>query len=212
MDAWLKRCVFNLDLNRVNCLEMMAVFRALKHFLPDLRDRHVFVRTDNTALVFYLNHQGGLSLCPLFKLAHQILVWSQGKLLSLRAVHIPGHLNMGADILSRQGLRPGEWMLHPEVVNQIMRVFGYNPVLAGPSMVLKPDFSPRRLSMGDSHQKGSPLTGRGHDLSPLLGVVEAVGVDPEVAQLMASGLSTEVVETILQSRAPLMRKLYALDM
>ncbi len=212
MDAWLKRCVFNLDLNRVNCLEMMAVFRALKHFLPDLRDRHVFVRTDNTALVFYINHQGGLSLCPLYKLAHQILVWSQGKLLSLRAVHIPGHLNMGADILSSQELRPGEWMLHPEVVNQILRVFGYNPVLAGPSMVLKPDFSPRRLSMGDSHQKGSPLTGRGHDLSPLLGVVEAVGVDPEVAHLIASGLSTEVVETILQSRTPSMRKLYALDM
>ncbi len=41
-----------------------------------------------------------------------------------RAVHIPGHLNMGADILSRQGPRPGEWMLHPEVVKQIWRVFG----------------------------------------------------------------------------------------
>ncbi len=25
----------------INCLEMLAVFRALKHFLPDLRDRHV---------------------------------------------------------------------------------------------------------------------------------------------------------------------------
>ncbi len=31
---------------------------------------------------------------------------------------------MGADILSRQGPRPGEWMLHPEVVKQIWRVFG----------------------------------------------------------------------------------------
>ncbi|KAL0176407.1 hypothetical protein M9458_028737, partial [Cirrhinus mrigala] len=27
----------------MNCLEMLAVFRALKHFLPDLRDRHVLV-------------------------------------------------------------------------------------------------------------------------------------------------------------------------
>ncbi|KAI2662206.1 Contactin-associated protein 1 [Labeo rohita] len=43
---------------------------------------------------------------------------------TLRAVHVPGHLNMGADILSRQGLRPGEWILHPEVVKQIWRVFG----------------------------------------------------------------------------------------
>ncbi len=27
----------------INCLEMLAVFRALKHFLPDLRDHHVSV-------------------------------------------------------------------------------------------------------------------------------------------------------------------------
>ncbi len=68
------------------------------------------------------------------------------------------------------------------------------------------------LSMGDSHQEGSPLTGSGHDLSSLLGVVEAVGVETEGAQLISSGLSTEVAETILQSRAPSMRKLYALKL
>ncbi|KAI2664001.1 ORF V: Enzymatic polyprotein [Labeo rohita] len=81
----------------INCLEMLAMFRALKHFLPDLIGHHVLVRTDNTVV---------------------------DKLLSLRAVHVPGHLNMGADILSRQGLRPREWMLHPEVVKQVWRVFG----------------------------------------------------------------------------------------
>ncbi|KAL0148000.1 hypothetical protein M9458_056674 [Cirrhinus mrigala] len=76
-------------------------------------------------------HSGGLlhqppgrsASRPLYKLVHQILAWSQDKLLSLRAVHIPGHLNLGADILPRQGPRPGEWMLHPEVVKQIWRVF-----------------------------------------------------------------------------------------
>ncbi|KAI2651123.1 Transposon Ty3-G Gag-Pol polyprotein [Labeo rohita] len=97
----------------INCLEMLAVFRALKHFLPDLRDRHVLVRTDNTSVVSYINHQGGLRSRPLYKLAHQILVWSQGKLLSLRAVYVPGHLNLGADILSRQGPRPGNGCFTP---------------------------------------------------------------------------------------------------
>ncbi|MCI4395927.1 hypothetical protein PGIGA_G00267820, partial [Pangasianodon gigas] len=58
---------------------------ALKHFLPDLRGRHVLVRTDNTAVAYYINHQGGLRSRPLYRLALQILVWSQGKLLSLRA-------------------------------------------------------------------------------------------------------------------------------
>ncbi len=83
-----------------------------------------------------------------------------------------------------------------------------SPVLAGLSMVLGHDFSPRWLSVGDSRQEGSPLTGRGHDSSPR--VVEAVGVAPEGAQLIASGLSTEDVKTILQTIAPSTRKLYTL--
>ncbi len=40
--------------------------------------------------------------------------------------------------------------------------------------------------------------------------VETVGLASEGAQLINSGLSTEVVETILHSRAPSTRKLYAL--
>ncbi len=85
-----------------------------------------------------------------------------------------------------------------------------SPVLAGPSMVLGSDFPPRRLSLGDSSQEGSPLTGRMHTCASPPGVMEAVGVAPEGARLIASGLSTEVVETILQSRAPSTRKLYTL--
>ncbi|KAI2655953.1 Transposon Tf2-6 polyprotein [Labeo rohita] len=87
----------------INCLEMLAIFQALKYFLPDLRDRHVLVRTER------------LSTTSTNR---------EDKLLLLRAVHVPGHLNVGADVLSRQGPRPGEWMLHPEMVKQIWKVFG----------------------------------------------------------------------------------------
>ncbi len=38
----------------INCLEMLAVFKALKHFLPDRRGHHVLVRTDNTLVVSYI--------------------------------------------------------------------------------------------------------------------------------------------------------------
>ncbi|GAA6064854.1 uncharacterized protein LOC113526632, partial [Tachysurus ichikawai] len=106
----------------INCLEMMAVFLGLKHFLPDLGDRHVLVRTDNTAVVSYINHQGGLRSRPLYKLARAVLLWSRDRL-SLRAIYIPGRLNVRADALSRQGPRPGEWRLHPEVVELIWRRF-----------------------------------------------------------------------------------------
>jgi len=37
---------------------------------------------------------------------------------------IPGVQNQGADILSRQGLRAGEWRLHPEMVKLIWERFG----------------------------------------------------------------------------------------
>ncbi len=108
----------------INHLEMLAVFLALKNFLADLRGHHVLVRSDNTSVVSYINHQGCVRSRPLCKLACQILLWSQGKLLSLRATYIPGVHNIGADILSRQGLRPGEWRLHPEVVELIWKKFG----------------------------------------------------------------------------------------
>ncbi len=107
----------------INRLEMLAVFFALKKFLADLRGHHVLVHSDNTSVVSHINHQGGLRSRPLCKLVCQILLWSQGKLLSLRAAYIPGTHNIEADILSRQGLRPGEWRLHPEVVELIWREF-----------------------------------------------------------------------------------------
>ncbi len=56
----------------INCLEMLAVFRALKHFLPDLRNHNVLVRTDNTAVVSFINHQGGLRF---YKLLQAFTSW-----------------------------------------------------------------------------------------------------------------------------------------
>ncbi len=53
-----------------------------------------------------------------------LLLWSQKHLRSLRAVHVPGELNRAADELSRQHALPGEWRLHPEVLQLIWRRFG----------------------------------------------------------------------------------------
>ncbi len=41
---------------RINRLEMLAVFLALKSFLADLRGHHVLVHSDNTSVVSYINH------------------------------------------------------------------------------------------------------------------------------------------------------------
>lgn len=42
----------------INCLELLTVLLALKRFRPLVQGKHVLVRTDNTATVVYINHQG----------------------------------------------------------------------------------------------------------------------------------------------------------
>ncbi|KAL0204692.1 hypothetical protein M9458_002710, partial [Cirrhinus mrigala] len=108
----------------INCLELLAVFLALRWFRLMLRGKHVLVRTDNIATVAYINHQGGLRSRHMSQLARHLLLWSQKWLNSLRTIHIPGELNRAADALSRQLTLPGEWRLHPQVVQLIWSRFG----------------------------------------------------------------------------------------
>ncbi len=103
----------------INCLELLAVWLALCRLKTLLHEKHVLVRTDNTATVAYINHQGGLCSRRISQLARHLLLWSQKHLRSLRAVHVPGELNRAADELSRQPALPGEWRLHPEVLQLI---------------------------------------------------------------------------------------------
>jgi hypothetical protein len=108
----------------INCLELRAVFLALHHFLPLLEGHHVIVRTDNMAVVSHVNRQGGSRSRTLDRHARHLLLWSQSRFLSLRAVHVPGVLNLAADFLSRQKLRSGEWMLNRQTMALIWEVFG----------------------------------------------------------------------------------------
>ncbi len=108
----------------INCLKLRAVFLALKYFLPVLGG------------VSYHSQDGQYGGCvphkpsSRFTAAHpwqawrHLLLWSQDKFLSLRAVHVPGILNLADDFLSRQKLRPGEWMLNRQTVSQIWDLFG----------------------------------------------------------------------------------------
>ncbi len=106
----------------VNCLEFLAVRLALGHLKGLLRGKHVLVRTDNTATVAYINLQGGLRSRRMSQLSRHLLLWSQKHLRSLRAIHVPGVLNRVANELSRAAL-PGEWQLHPQVVQLIWGEF-----------------------------------------------------------------------------------------
>ncbi|XP_073692680.1 uncharacterized protein [Garra rufa] len=108
----------------INYLELLTVWKALNHFLPRLQGHHVLVRCDNTTAVAYINRQGGMRSSKLHALAHRLLVWSRRHFLSLRATHVPGVLNRGADLLSRGNPLYGDWRLHPQIVGLLWRRFG----------------------------------------------------------------------------------------
>ncbi|KAI2656770.1 Transposon Ty3-G Gag-Pol polyprotein [Labeo rohita] len=101
----------------------------------------------------------------------------------------PGAGCYGTDVAEASSVRLSPITLLPGVLERVRR--------DGVSLLLVAPYWPGRVW-------------RGRHPAPPSGVVEAVGVAPEGAQLIDSGLSTEVVETILQSRAPSTRKLYAL--
>ncbi|KAI2643946.1 ORF V: Enzymatic polyprotein [Labeo rohita] len=108
----------------INCLELLAVLLALRRFWPMIQNKHVLVRSDNMATVAYINHQGGVRSFRMSQLARHLLLWSQHRLRSLRATHIPGDANRVADSLSRQVSLGGEWRLHPQSVQLIWDRFG----------------------------------------------------------------------------------------
>ncbi len=78
----------------INCLELRAVFLALINFLPVFGKHHVIIRTDNMAVVSHINCQGGSRSRTLDRLVRRLVLWSQDEFLSLRAVHVPGILNL----------------------------------------------------------------------------------------------------------------------
>ncbi len=126
----------------ISCLERMAVCLALKTFLPALKGHHVLVRSDNMTVVAYINRQGGLRLRPLYRMTWRLLLWAQSKLLSLWAVHVPGRLNQGVDMLSKDNVVLGEWTTSPIGSDDLI---GFRQGRAGP---LRPW---RQLSLPNQH-------------------------------------------------------------
>ena len=112
----------------INYLELMAVLLALKRFERFVRDCHVQIRTDNTATMCYINKEGGLAPAALDGLAQELTLWCDSRLKSIRASHVAGLRNSGADLLSRGRYFYGDWSLHPGVARQIFSRYGHPSV------------------------------------------------------------------------------------
>ena len=108
----------------INCLEFKAVTLALQHWAPLLQGRQVMVASDDSTVVSYINKQGGTRSPTLLHLAVDLFLWLESQGIIVRARHIPGSLNVIADLSRPNQPIPTEWSLHPEIVSRIFRVWG----------------------------------------------------------------------------------------
>ena len=106
----------------INVLELKAVSLALRDFKDQCQNQTVLVATDNTTVVAYINKQGGTHSAEMCALLWKIMTWCHHYHITLKARHIPGCLNVMADLLSRSNqVQSTEWSLHPQVFKQICR-------------------------------------------------------------------------------------------
>ncbi len=189
----------------IDCLELRTVFLALMYFLPVLREHHLIVRMDNMAVVSHINRQGGSRSRTLDRLARCLLLWSQDKFLSLRAVHAPmaecqsvrvsaNKADSGSTMQSK-----GEQCPSPS----------YSPILALPDLVLGANSPLVSAPLGDSDQAGLAVPASGQDLASSTRALEDVGMAHTGPRALMNNLPVDVQETIASARAPATRKLYS---
>ena len=81
----------------INVLELKAVSLAFRSFKDQCQNQTVLVATDSSTVVAYIYKQGGTHCALLWK----IMTWCHHYHITLKARHIPGCLNVMADLLSR---------------------------------------------------------------------------------------------------------------
>ena len=105
----------------INVLELKAAFLALRRFKDQCQDQTVLVATDNSTVVAYINNkrEHSAEMCALL---WRIMTWCHHSHITLKARHIPGCLNVMADLLSRSNqVQSTEWSLHQQVFKQIFQ-------------------------------------------------------------------------------------------
>ena len=76
---------------------------------------------DNPTVVAYINKQGETHSAEMCALLWKIMTWCHHYHITLKARHIPGCLNVMADLLSRSNqVQSTEWSLHPQVSKKVV--------------------------------------------------------------------------------------------
>ena len=95
----------------INWLELQAIFHTLEYFKADLKGSPVLLMTDNTTAVACIKNQGTLKSTTLLDLSRKILEFCLEEEITPVAKHLPGYLNILADMESRLDPISTEWSL-----------------------------------------------------------------------------------------------------
>ena len=109
-----------------NWRELATVGIALNHWSRRLAGQSVLIRSDNTTTIAYVNRFGG-RYKDLQDLARKMLTSAWAARIELKAVHIPGVLNVISDELSRQQDR-SDWRLRKRAFLRLEKRFGPHSV------------------------------------------------------------------------------------
>ena len=82
----------------INVLEFKAVSLVLRSFKDQCQNQTVLVSMDNSRVVAYINKQGGTHSAEMCALLWKIMTWCHHCHITLKARHIPGCLNVMADL------------------------------------------------------------------------------------------------------------------
>ena len=107
-------------IQHINVLELQAAFLAIKALLPKIDKPHVQFAIDNQTAVTYINKLDGTHSRQLSLLAIEPWHFARQMNLTLSAVYVPGIKDCIADRKSRVFNDSLEWMLNPQVFQQIL--------------------------------------------------------------------------------------------
>ena len=108
----------------INELELLAVSYALKSFLKREENIELLIKSDNIAVVSYINKSGGTKSPRLIALTKQIFAWCLHRQIRVSTQHLPGKENLPADFLSRLLRDRTDWMLNGEFFKAINQYWG----------------------------------------------------------------------------------------
>ena len=111
------------ELAHINVLELKAILFGLKS-LCRFSNKHIKIRTDSTTALAYVKNMGGTKSTACMHETKNIWTWAQNNNCWLTIAHVPGVLNVLADLRSRCFRQQIEWSLSNELFDYVCKQFG----------------------------------------------------------------------------------------